>query len=66
MHKSTTVYYYDLYMAFDADPTLEVGGVFLDMSIAFAKVWHEGLICKLRQVSISGEATAFLITDSSM
>ena len=47
------------YSSFNVDPTLEVGGVFLDMSKAFDKVWHEGLIYKLRQVAISGEALAF-------
>ena len=49
---------HDIYTSFDYDLTLEVRGVFLDMSKAFDKVWHEGLIYKLRQVSISGEALA--------
>ena len=35
--------------------------VFLDMSKAFDKVWFEGLIYKLRQVGISGEALALII-----
>ena len=39
---------HDIYMPFDADPTLEVQGVFLDMSKAFEKVWHEGSFYKLR------------------
>ena len=43
-----------IYIACDADPTLEVRGVFLDMSKTFDKVWHEGLIYKLRQIGISG------------
>ena len=30
------------------------------MSKAFDTVWHEGLIYKLRQVGISGEALAFI------
>ena len=30
------------------------------MSKTFDKVWHEGLIYKLRQVAISGEAVAFI------
>ena len=28
---------------------------FLDISKAFDKVWHEGIIFKLRQIGISGE-----------
>ena len=51
---------HDLYKAFDADPTLDVRGVFLDMSKTFDKVWHEGLIYKLRQVGISGETLALI------
>ena len=49
---------HDIYTTFDADPTLEVQGVFLDMSKAFDKVWHEGLTYKLRKVGISGEGLA--------
>ena len=47
-------------MSFDANPTPEVRGVFLDMSKAFDKVWYEGLIYKLRQVRIFGEALALI------
>ena len=35
------------------DNGLEVRGVFLDISKAFDKVWHEGLILKLKQYGIS-------------
>ena len=38
--------------AFDDYPTLESCGVFLDMSKAFDKVWHEGLIFKLTSMGI--------------
>ena len=35
---------YDIYKSFDANPSLEVKGIFLDMSKAFDRVWHEGLL----------------------
>ena len=37
------------------DKGLEVGGIFFDISKAFNKVWHDGLIFKLRQNGISGD-----------
>ena len=40
--------------AFDADPTLDARGVFLDMSKAFDKVWHEGLIYKVKSIGVPG------------
>ena len=43
------------------DEGLEVRGVFLDISKAFDKVWHEGLIYELQQNGISGELLNILI-----
>ena len=43
------------------DEGLEVRGVFLDISKAFDKVWHDGLIYKLQQNGISGELLNILI-----
>ena len=38
----------NIYRAFDANPSLEVQGAFLDLSKAFDKVWHEDLLYKLK------------------
>ena len=43
---------HEIYKSFDDG--FEVRGVFLDISKAFEKVWHEGLIFKLKQNGISG------------
>ena len=43
---------HEIYQSFDND--LEVRGVFSDISKAFDKVWHEGLILKLSRNGISG------------
>ena len=43
---------HEIYQSFDAG--YEVRSVFLDISKAFDKVWHEGLIFKLKKKGISG------------
>ena len=42
------------------DNGIEVRSIFLDISKAFHKFWHEGLIFKLKQNSISGAILLFL------
>ena len=46
---------HDIDKAFDANSSLEVRGVFLDLSKAFDKVWHDGLLYKLRRMGICGK-----------
>ena len=51
---------HDIFEAFDVNPSLEDRSVFLDISKAFDKVWHEGLLYKLKSMGIPGEFYDFL------
>ena len=44
----------DIYNALDANPSLEVGGVFLDISKAFYRVRNKCLFYKLKYIGING------------
>ena len=48
----------EIHEAFDNPKSLEVRAVFLDISKAFDKVWHDGLVFKLKQNGISGNLLA--------
>ena len=45
---------HEIFSSFDCNSSLEVPAVFLDISEAFDKVWHEGLIYKICLMGISG------------
>ena len=50
---------HEVYKSFDDGS--EVRGVFLDISKAFDKVWHNGLIYKLKQNRVSGNLLNLII-----
>ena len=51
---------HEIQTAFDENPTVDVRGVFLDISKAFDKVWHDGIIFKLKAYGAEGELLSLL------
>ena len=46
---------YEIYKSFDSNPSIDVIGTFLDISKAFDKVWHGGLIYKLKSYGVENK-----------
>ena len=42
-------------ISFDANLSLEVRSVFLDISKAFDRVWHEGLFHEIKCIGVKGD-----------
>ena len=40
---------HDIFLSFDSGPSLDTRGVFLDISKAFDRIWHDGLLFKLKE-----------------
>ena len=51
---------HEIQTAFDENPTVDVRGVFLDLPKAFDKVWHDGIIFKLKADGVEGELLSLL------
>ena len=51
----------DIHCAFNDKSCLEVRSVYLDMSKAFDKVWHDDLVFKLKQNGIKGKILSLLV-----
>ena len=56
---------HEVYNAFACSPPIKVTGVFLDISKAFDKVWHDGIIWKLKRSGINGDLFRLIKTVSS-
>ena len=44
--------------SFNFDPTIDASGVFLDISKAFGKVWHKGILFRLTTYGVNGKMLA--------
>ena len=51
---------HNIFTAFDAVPSLEVCGIFLDLSKVFDGVWHKGPIHKLKIIGIDGNLLSLI------
>ena len=49
-----------IFKAFDCNPPLHVRSVYLDISKAFDRVWHDGLIYKLKRSGVSGSLLSLI------
>ena len=51
---------HEIQAAFNENPTVDVRGVFLDISKKFDEVWHDGTIFKSKTYGVEGELLSLL------
>ena len=51
---------HEINLSFDCDPTIDVSGIFLYISKAFDKIWHEGILFKLKPIGVNGKMLPLL------
>ena len=51
---------HDIFKDFDANPTLDTRGIFLDISKDFDRIWHEGWLLKLQSYGVTGPFLSLL------
>ena len=51
---------HNIFTAFDINPSLEVCSIFLDLFKAFDRVWHKGLIHKVKNNRINGNLLSLI------
>ena len=51
---------HEIQSAFNENPTADVRGIFLDISRAFDKIWHDGLLFKLKTYVVEGHLLLLL------
>ena len=51
---------HEIYKSFDCHPPTDMKGTFFDISKAFDKVWHQGLIFKLKSYGVDGKLLKLL------
>ena len=51
---------HEINLSFDCDPTIDVSGIFLYISKAFDKIWHEGILFRLKPIGVNGKMLTLL------
>ena len=51
---------HEINLSFDCDPTIDVSGIFRYISKAFDKIWHEGILFKLKPIGVNGKMLTLL------